>query len=136
MLQKLKSIHHPKEFAVKANIWRNMSWNLCFNNFWQIQRLLCFLLLIQNGVVETFFWFSALFRRSTVWIFEIAGTWNFIKDQWLFIYLFIVLILSVSFFYEVPLESIYNSHIIKITTISFCPVSASPCKSLKRPVQA
>ena len=44
-------------------------------------------------------------------------------------------ILSVSFFYEVPLESIYNPHIIDITTISFYAVSASPCQCLIRPVQ-
>ena len=44
-------------------------------------------------------------------------------------------ILSVSFFYEVPLESIYNPHIIEITTISFYAVSASPCQWLIRPVQ-
>ena len=43
--------------------------------------------------------------------------------------------LSVSFFYEVPLESIYNPHIIEITTISFYAVSASPCQCLIRPVQ-
>ena len=35
------------------------------------------------------------FKSHTVWIFEIAATWNFIKHQlqWQFIYFFIVLIL-------------------------------------------
>ena len=68
-------------------------------------------------------------------IFEIAGTEIFIKDQWLFVYLFIVLILSVSFFYEIPLESIYNPHIINVTTISIYDVRVSPCQGLLRPVQ-
>ena len=44
-------------------------------------------------------------------------------------------ILSVSFFYEVPLESVYNPYIIDITTISFYAVSASSCQCLIRPVQ-
>ena len=30
--------------------------------------------------------------RHTVWMFEITATWNFIKDQSQFIYLFIVLL--------------------------------------------
>ena len=75
------------------------------------------------------------FRGHTVWIFEIGGTWIFIKDQWQFIYLFIVLILSVSFYYEVPSESACNPHIMKVATISFYAVSASPCQCLIRPVQ-
>ena len=56
----------------------------------------------------------------TVWIFEIAGTWIFIKDQWQFIYLFIVLILSVSFYYEVlskyasdPEFNMYRFHLVE-----------------------
>ena len=79
--------------------------------------------------IETAIW------CPTVWIFEIGGTWIFIKDQWQFIYIFIVLILSVSFCYEVPSESACNPHIMKITTISFYAVSASPCQCLIRPVQ-
>ena len=82
----------------------------------------------KHFIVKPFSW-------RTMWIFEIAGTWKFIKDQWQFIYLFIVLILSVNFFYEVPLESIYNPQIIKITTISFYAMSPSPCQCLIRPVQ-
>ena len=71
----------------------------------------------------------------TVWIFEIGSNWIFIMDQWQFIYIFIVLILSVSFYYEVPSEPACNPHIMKITTISFYAVSASPCQCLIRPVQ-
>ena len=48
-----------------------------------------------------------------------------------FIYLFIiVLILLVSFYYDVPSEFGYNSHIMEMTTICFYAVSASPCQCL------
>ena len=37
------------------------------------------------------------------------------------------------FFHEVPLESNYNPYIIKITTLSFYAVSASPCQCPVKP---
>ena len=100
----------------------------CYTGFWQLLSFTSWTWATRCLL------FDSVGHRRTVWIFVIAGTWIFIKDQWKFIYI-LVLILSVSFYYEVPSESACNPRIMKITTISFYAVSASPCQCLIRPVQ-